>query len=175
MSNRSNEIHAHSLASITTRASPQDSQHVIRYGSVETSPSDAPLSALEASVTALREDLNDVFTAGSLLDYLTPFLDIVKSPETSGRLTSAALLAVQRILDLDLIGSWRPGGAGAGMSVGGPNLGNLGNVQNRPMTNPDDVHVNRERVHRESVSSAMRSIAEAVTQCKFESSRTDQD
>lgn len=120
------------------------------------------MSALEASVTALREDLNDIYSAGSFLDYLTPFLDIIKSPETSGRLTSTALLAVQRILDVDLIGSWRSTSRAAtevatASTVAEHNAGSGATGAT------------------ESLASVMRSIAEAVTQCKFESSRTDQD
>lgn len=38
------------------------------------------------------------------LDYLTPFLELIKSSETSGKVTSAALQGIQRVLEQDLLG-----------------------------------------------------------------------
>ncbi len=101
-------------------------------------------------MTTLRDEFLDICRAGGLSDFLGPFLDVVKSPETSGRLTAAALQGVQRILECDLIGQWGAGGlAGA---ADGPAASCA-----------------------EDVAAGVRMIAESVTQCKFESSRTDQD
>jgi len=63
-------------------------------------------------------------------DYLSGFLNIIKSPETSAKLTGTALQGVQKILEHDLL------------AING---------------NEDDI------------SKAVQSIAESVTQCKFES------
>lgn len=41
------------------------------------------------------------------LDYLNPFLELIKSPETSGKVTSAALQGIQRVLEQDLLGMLR--------------------------------------------------------------------
>lgn len=38
------------------------------------------------------------------LEYLTPFLDVIKSPETSGNVTDVALTAVYKILQGNLLG-----------------------------------------------------------------------
>jgi hypothetical protein len=100
---------------------------------------------LEASVTTLRDEFLDVCRAGGPLDFLGPFLDVIKSPETSGRLTAAALQGVQRMLECDLIGQWGAGG----------------------MAGADGALPSRA----EDVAAGVRMIAEAVTQCKFESSR----
>jgi len=40
------------------------------------------------------------------IDYLSPFLRVIKAPETSGKLTAAALRAVKRILDNDVLGNF---------------------------------------------------------------------
>ena len=64
------------------------------------------------------------------IDYLRGFLEIIKSPETSGKLTGTALQGVQRILEHNLLAINH---------------------------NEDDI------------SRAVQNIAEAVTQCKFES------
>ena len=38
------------------------------------------------------------------MDYLTPFMEVIRSPETSGPITGAALTAVSRFLDAYVIG-----------------------------------------------------------------------
>lgn len=38
------------------------------------------------------------------IDYVSPILEIIKSPETSGKLTAAALHGVQRILEHNVLG-----------------------------------------------------------------------
>lgn len=38
------------------------------------------------------------------VDYLTPFLNVIKSPETSARLTATALTAVERVLENCVLG-----------------------------------------------------------------------
>ena len=40
------------------------------------------------------------------MDYVSPLLDIIKSPETSGKLTAAALHGVQRILEHNVLGKF---------------------------------------------------------------------
>ena len=100
-------------------------------------------------MTTLRDEFLDVCRAGGLSDVLEPFLDVVRSPETSGSLTAAALQGVQRMLECDVIGQWGAGG----------------------LAGPEGALPPRA----EDVAAGVRMIAEAVTQCKFESSRTDQD
>ena len=39
-------------------------------------------------------------------DYLTPFLQVIKSPETSGTVTDVALMAVLKILKSDMLGTF---------------------------------------------------------------------
>ena len=39
------------------------------------------------------------------MDYLTPFLEVIRSPETSGPITGVALTAVARFLDAYIIGT----------------------------------------------------------------------
>jgi hypothetical protein len=41
------------------------------------------------------------------LDYLNPFFELIKSPESSGKVTSAALQGIQRVLEQDLLGTLR--------------------------------------------------------------------
>mmetsp|Transcript_17390 Transcript_17390/g.52068 ORF Transcript_17390/g.52068 Transcript_17390/m.52068 type:complete len:1953 (-) Transcript_17390:228-6086(-) len=47
------------------------------------------------------------------LEYLNPFLEVIRSPETSGPITGVALTSVRRILDQDIIGLSRTGVAEA--------------------------------------------------------------
>lgn len=44
------------------------------------------------------------------LEYLAPFLEVIKSPETSGPITAVALTAVNRFLERDILGEGGPGG-----------------------------------------------------------------
>jgi len=39
------------------------------------------------------------------MDYLTPFMEVIRSPETSGPITGVALTAVSRFLDTYIIGN----------------------------------------------------------------------
>ncbi len=39
------------------------------------------------------------------MDYLTPFMEVIRSPETSGPITGVALTAVARFLDTYIIGN----------------------------------------------------------------------
>ena len=171
---------------LTPRAYLSQDSHIIRYGSIESAQGDSgPLNALEASVTTLRDDFLDVCRAGSLLDYLGPILDVVKSSETSGRLTAAALQGVQRILERDLIGRWGglggPGGetvtsGSVGHASGAPSaIRTIGGQGESGAPGASGVSGSIVSSRAEDVAVGVRMIAEAVTQCKFESSRTDQD
>jgi len=39
------------------------------------------------------------------MDYLTPFMEVIRSPETSGPITGVALTAAARFLDTYIIGN----------------------------------------------------------------------
>lgn len=39
------------------------------------------------------------------LEYLSPFLEVIKSPETSGPITAVALTAVNRFLERNILGA----------------------------------------------------------------------
>lgn len=40
------------------------------------------------------------------MEYLTPFMEVIRSPETSGPVTGVALTAVARFLDAYIIGAY---------------------------------------------------------------------
>ena len=44
------------------------------------------------------------------LEYLSPFLDVIKSPETSGPITAVALTSMHRFLERDTLGAAAAGG-----------------------------------------------------------------
>jgi hypothetical protein len=42
------------------------------------------------------------------MDYLAPFLEVIRSPETSGPITGVALTSVRRILEYNMLGGALP-------------------------------------------------------------------
>lgn len=79
---------------IDTLSPPQDRLPL------QTKMTPCPLTSQHAAFLGFAAD----WAAVDPLEYLTPFMEVIRSPETSGPVTGVALTAVARFLDAYIIG-----------------------------------------------------------------------
>ena len=65
-----------------------------------------PDNSIPLQVQSLKALCYADWAAVDPLDYLTPFMEVIRSPETSGPVTGVALTAVARFLDAYIIGAY---------------------------------------------------------------------